>query len=102
MDELSGILEIEPLGTHRDYRRLGLARAVVIEVIRRAAKAGARDVLVWNEPANECSGLRLVHVGRHEATAHVVRAVRRSYNGPLLQIGRGLLGQRSVALGAAA
>jgi GNAT superfamily N-acetyltransferase len=52
MDEQSQTLEIEPLGTHRDFRRLGLARAVVREVIRRAAESGARDVLVWNEPDN--------------------------------------------------
>ena len=50
LDEQSGTLEIEPLGTHRDHRRKGLAHAVVREVIRRAASNGARDVLVWNEP----------------------------------------------------
>src|SRR3954469_19375543 len=49
-DPESGTLEIEPLGTHRDYRRQGLARAVFHEVTRRAGDAGARDVLVWNNP----------------------------------------------------
>jgi ribosomal protein S18 acetylase RimI-like enzyme len=50
LDEQSQTLEIEPLGTHRDFRRLGLARALVREVIRRAAANGARHVLVWNNP----------------------------------------------------
>ena len=50
LDEQSRTLEIEPLGTHRDYRRLGLARAVVREVIHRASENGARHVLVWNDP----------------------------------------------------
>jgi GNAT superfamily N-acetyltransferase len=50
LDPVSATLEIEPLGTHRDYRRLGLARAVVHEVTGRAAQHGARHVLVWNNP----------------------------------------------------
>ena len=50
IDEHSQTLEIEPLGTHRDHRREGLARAVVREVVRRAGANGARRVLVWNDP----------------------------------------------------
>ena len=50
MDERSATLEIEPLGTHRDYRRLGLAHAVVREVQHRAWANGAKRVLVWNDP----------------------------------------------------
>ena len=50
MDERSATLEIEPLGTHRDYRRLGLAHAVVKEVQHRAWTNGAKHVLVWNNP----------------------------------------------------
>jgi len=50
MDERSQTLEIEPLGTHRDYRRLGLAHAVVKEVQHRAWAQGAKYVLVWNNP----------------------------------------------------
>jgi GNAT superfamily N-acetyltransferase len=49
-DEISRTLEIEPLGTHRDFRRQGLALAVVREVIHRAYENGARHVLVWNDP----------------------------------------------------
>jgi GNAT superfamily N-acetyltransferase len=50
MDVQSATLEIEPLGTHRDHRRLGLAHAVVREVQHRAWEHGARHVLVWNNP----------------------------------------------------
>ena len=50
LDERSATLEIEPLGTHRDYRRLGLAHAVVKEVQHRAWANGAKHVLVWNNP----------------------------------------------------
>ena len=49
-DETSRTLEIEPLGTHRDFRRLGLAHVVVHEVIHRAYENGAHHVLVWNNP----------------------------------------------------
>lgn len=50
LDERSRTLEIEPLGTHRDYRRVGLAHAVVKEVQRRAWANGAQHVMVWNNP----------------------------------------------------
>lgn len=50
MDARSETLEIEPLGTHRDYRRLGLAHAVVKEVHHRAWANGAKRALVWNDP----------------------------------------------------
>jgi len=60
-DEASRSVEIEPLGTHAAYRRLGLGRAIVREVHRLAWGLGARTVIVWatdpssgahvNEPA---------------------------------------------------
>jgi ribosomal protein S18 acetylase RimI-like enzyme len=37
---------LEPVGTHPDYRRRGLARAVVMEGIRRVAEMGATEVWV--------------------------------------------------------
>jgi ribosomal protein S18 acetylase RimI-like enzyme len=51
-DPRSRSVEIEPLGTHAGYRRLGLARAVVHEVVRRSAALGAEYVLVWGASAN--------------------------------------------------
>ncbi len=51
LDPPTQTVEIEPLGTHRDYRRLGLATAVVHEVVHRAWANGAEHVIVWNDPA---------------------------------------------------
>jgi GNAT superfamily N-acetyltransferase len=58
-DPISRTLEIEPLGTHRGYRRLGLARAVVHEVTRRAWQNGMEHVLVWNSPWRNDAAYRL-------------------------------------------
>jgi ribosomal protein S18 acetylase RimI-like enzyme len=51
-DPRSKSVEIEPLGTHPDFRRKGLARAIVREVLRRSWALGARYVLVWGVSAN--------------------------------------------------
>jgi len=59
IDMQSQTLEIEPLGTHRDFRRLGLARAVVREVIHRAGADGALHVLVWNNPETNAAAYGL-------------------------------------------
>ena len=46
-DPRTQTVEIEPLGTHPEYRRLGLGRAIVEEVKRRIAARRARSVMVW-------------------------------------------------------
>jgi ribosomal protein S18 acetylase RimI-like enzyme len=51
-DPRSSSVEIEPLGTHPDFRRLGLGRAIVHEVFRRSHALGAKYVLVWGSTAN--------------------------------------------------
>ena len=51
-DPRSGSVEIEPLGTHPAFRRKGLARAIVREVLRRSWMLGAKSVLVWGASAN--------------------------------------------------
>lgn len=70
-DPRSASVEIEPLGTHPDFRRKGLARAVVREVLQRARALGARYVLVWGTSANpaakalyESAGMRTRRVLR--------------------------------------
>ena len=45
--------EIEPLGTHPEFRRLGLGRAIVNEVFRRSAEHRAALVMVWGVPEND-------------------------------------------------
>jgi GNAT superfamily N-acetyltransferase len=51
-DPRSRTVEIEPLGTHPDFRRRGLARAIVGEVLRRSWALGAKYVLVWGTTGN--------------------------------------------------
>ncbi len=52
-DPRTQTVEIEPLGTHPEYRNLGLGRAIVQEVLRRSAARGARSVLVWGAHKND-------------------------------------------------
>ena len=51
-DARSAAVEIEPLGTHPDFRRKGLARAIVREVLRRSWMIRAKYVLVWGTSEN--------------------------------------------------
>jgi GNAT superfamily N-acetyltransferase len=79
MDEQSRTLEIEPLGTHRRHRRLGLAHAVVKEVQRRAWASGARSVLVWNDPASNPAAYAL-YTGAGMPPRRTLIALRKELN----------------------
>ncbi|MCL7426566.1 GNAT family N-acetyltransferase [Streptomyces sp. YS415] len=46
LDEANGTAEFEPVGTHPDYRRRGLGRAMLLHGMRLARKAGARHMTV--------------------------------------------------------
>jgi ribosomal protein S18 acetylase RimI-like enzyme len=46
LDEANRTVEFEPVGTHPDYRRLGLARAVMLHGMHRARAAGADHATV--------------------------------------------------------
>jgi ribosomal protein S18 acetylase RimI-like enzyme len=79
-DPRSASVEIEPLGTHPDFRRKGLARAIVREVLRRSSAIGARYVLVWGASGNpeakalyESAGLRSRRVLRDYRLARLSR-----------------------------
>jgi len=76
MDEQSASLEIEPLGTHRDYRRIGLARAIVREVQHRAWANGAKHVLVWNDPATNPAAYGLYTGAGMPVRRHVVELTK--------------------------
>ncbi len=47
LDEDNGVAELEPVGTHRDHRRKGLARATSLAALRRAHELGARVGIVY-------------------------------------------------------
>ena len=65
--------EIEPLGTRPEFRQLGLARAVVDEVVRRSARRGAKTVVVWGVSANP------VAVRLYESAGFRSRRILREY-----------------------
>ncbi|MCP3017239.1 GNAT family N-acetyltransferase [Nocardiopsis dassonvillei] len=46
LDEANGTVEFEPVGTHPDYRRLGLGRAMLLHGMRLAGEAGATHATV--------------------------------------------------------
>jgi len=50
-DEVNQIASLEPVGTAPEHRRKGLARAAVLEVVRRAADLGARRIFVASDQA---------------------------------------------------
>jgi ribosomal protein S18 acetylase RimI-like enzyme len=79
-DPRSASVEIEPLGTHPDHRRKGLARAIVREVARRAWKLRARYVLVWGASANPAAKALYVSAGMH--ARRVLRDYRIDPSGP--------------------
>jgi mycothiol synthase len=58
LDEKSRTGLLEPVGTHPDYRRLGLGRAVVLEGLRRLKAHGCECVLVVTGD-NNVAALRL-------------------------------------------
>jgi ribosomal protein S18 acetylase RimI-like enzyme len=45
-DEVNGAGELEPVGTHRDFRRLGLARAACLGAMHRLRELGASGAVV--------------------------------------------------------
>jgi ribosomal protein S18 acetylase RimI-like enzyme len=53
LDATNRVGEIEPLGTRPSFRRMGLARAVVLEAINRLKIRGAATALVFGASINE-------------------------------------------------
>jgi ribosomal protein S18 acetylase RimI-like enzyme len=55
LDSEAQVGELEPVGTHADHRRLGLARAVCLEAFRVLDAAGARECLIFSGRHNVAS-----------------------------------------------
>ncbi len=65
-DEVNKIASLEPVGTSPDHRRKGLARAAVLEAIRRVAAFGAERVFVGSDQEFYLSiGFELAFTGHH-------------------------------------
>lgn len=81
-DPISRTTEIEPLGTRPAYRGLGLARAVVREVIHRSGARGAHEVMVWNTDPASSSHVNLpatrLYTTSGMAPARTIREYRRA------------------------
>lgn len=57
LDEANRIGEFEPVGTRPGFRRMGLARAALLEGLRRMRDRGADRAIVYAEPAGPAAGL---------------------------------------------
>ena len=85
LDEVNRTIEFEPVGTHRDFRRQGLAQAILLHGMLVARDAGATHATVacLGEPGNaalrlyECVGFREFNLRRHSAEAQIRLAMRR-------------------------
>jgi mycothiol synthase len=71
LDPTIGVGELEPVGTHPAYQRLGLGRAVCFEIFARLARLGARTAIVYSWHATPASAALYASVG--------FRPVDRSY-----------------------
>ncbi len=67
-DPVGGIGELEPVGTHPDHRRLGLARAANVAALSRLRAAGAIDALLFSRSSNEAAEALYASVGFRELT----------------------------------
>jgi ribosomal protein S18 acetylase RimI-like enzyme len=68
--------EFEPVGTHPDHQRRGLARALLRWALRRYAERGARVVQVYSDATNQASE------AFYEAVGFRRRAFHRRYERP--------------------
>jgi ribosomal protein S18 acetylase RimI-like enzyme len=71
LDARNGVAELEPVGTHPDFRRLGLARAVCAAALGAARAAGARTGLVYAVTGNPSVDLYR-SLGFRSVARHVV------------------------------
>jgi GNAT superfamily N-acetyltransferase len=62
-DQANETIEFEPVGTHPDYRRLGLARAMMLHVMHQARAAGATHATVACRGAAGHPGPRRLYYG---------------------------------------
>jgi GNAT superfamily N-acetyltransferase len=81
-DAVSRSTEIEPLGTRPAFRALGLAHAVVREVIHRSWQRGARSVMVWSTDPSAAAHVNVpayrLYTTSGMTPARVIREYRRT------------------------
>ena len=70
LDQQNRVAEMEPVGTHPDFRRLGLARAVCLAALGAARKQGAETALVYAVGGAPSVDL-YTGLGLHRVTGHL-------------------------------
>jgi ribosomal protein S18 acetylase RimI-like enzyme len=70
LDPVGSIGEFEPVGTHPDHQRRGLARAANLHGLHILQAAGARDALVFSLRSNTASEALYRSVGFREVAIH--------------------------------
>ncbi|HVO36545.1 MAG TPA: GNAT family N-acetyltransferase [Candidatus Acidoferrum sp.] len=68
MDPVSRIAELEPLGTHPNYRKLGLAKSVICEGLRRLQKHHPSSLCILGAAPSEAANRLYDSVGFTEKT----------------------------------
>lgn len=63
MDPVSRIAELEPVGTHPDYRRLGLGRSAILEGLKRLQKYNPSVICILGAAATEAANRLYESVG---------------------------------------
>lgn len=69
LDPVSRIAEFEPVGTHPDYRRLGLGKALLLEGLRRLEKYNPALVCIQGAAPSEAANRLYDSIGLTEKTA---------------------------------
>jgi mycothiol synthase len=69
-DPVAEVGQFEPVGTHPEHRRLGLAGALLDHALRRYAALGARLVQVYSDPANVAAEALYPSVGFRRLSLH--------------------------------
>lgn len=70
LDEVNKVGLVEPVGTHSDFRRMGLARAVMLEGLRRMQARGMQSAIIASVADNVASRTLYDGLGFTELESH--------------------------------
>ncbi len=68
IDPVSRLAELEPVGTHPDYRGKGLAKCMILEALRRVRKYKPREICIMGAAPTEAANALYDSVGFTEKT----------------------------------
>lgn len=69
IDPVSRLAELEPVGTHPDYRGRGLAKCMILEGLRRSRKYKPREICIMGAAPTEAANALYESVGFTDKTA---------------------------------